>query len=141
MNLIEHLGLEPHPEGGYYRQVYKSPRLVTPDRSAVTAIYFLLTAGQFSRWHRVRSDEIWIHLEGAPLTLRLFDGSAASSTALTTASRIVTVPADVWQAAEIDGEYTLVSCIVAPGFEFEDFEMMTDATALAKVAPELTRLV
>jgi len=141
MNLIEALDLQPHPEGGYYRQVYKSPRFVTPDRSAVTAIYFLLTAGQFSRWHRVRSDEIWIHLEGAPLTLRLFDGMSASSVALSSSDRIAAVPADVWQAAELDGDYTLVSCIVAPGFEFEDFEMMADTSALAAVAPELLRLV
>src|ERR1700682_3626664 len=82
--LIETLALVPHPEGGFYRQVYRSPHLVQPHddrdvRSALTAIYFLLPRGHRSRWHRVRSDEIWTHLEGQPVTLHLFDGVEVST--------------------------------------------------------------
>jgi len=120
--LIATFALEPHPEGGWYRQVFKSNQRVqrgSEDRSAITAIYFLLADGQKSAWHRVRSDEIWIHLEGSPLTLHIGDETQV----LDASSRIAAVAAGVWQAAEIAGDYTLVSCVVGPGFEFADFEM------------------
>ena len=125
--LIATLKLEPHPEGGYYRQVFKSDRRVQPDddresRSALTAIYFLLAEGQKSARHRVRSDEIWIHLEGAPLTLHI----ESKTRVLDATSRIALVPAGAWQSANLVGEYALVSCVVAPGFEFEDFELAVD---------------
>ncbi len=142
--LIETLALAPHPEGGFYRQVYRSPHAVQPDdgrdaRSALTAIYFLLAASEKSRWHRVRSDEIWTHLEGSPVTLHLFDGRSASSVVV---DRMHVVPADVWQAAEPSGDYTLVACFVAPGFEFIDFSMMSDEPdAAAKLPQELRRLL
>jgi predicted cupin superfamily sugar epimerase len=126
--LIATLELREHPEGGYYRQTYKSPQLVEPRdgrplRSALTAIYFLLPAGHSSRWHRVRSDEIWTHLEGSPV--RLFLGGEASEEVReeVVVERMHVVPANVWQAAEPTGDYSLVACFVAPGFEFEDFEM------------------
>ncbi len=123
--LIASLELAPHPEGGYYRQVYKSEARVDPGdgrglRSALTAIYFLLPRGQISRWHRVRSDEVWTHLEGAPVKLHLFDGVLASTVVV---ERMHVVPANVWQAAEPTGAYSLVACCVAPGFEFDDFEI------------------
>src|SRR5258708_832610 len=142
--LIETLDLEPHPEGGFYRQVYRSPHAVQPDdgrdaRSALTAIYFLLPAGEKSRWHRVRSDEIWTHLEGSPVTLHLFDGTSASRVVV---DRMHVVPADVWQAAEPSGDYALVVCFVAPGFEFSDFSMMSDeAETIAQLPHELRRLL
>lgn len=141
MNLVEKLGLQPHPEGGYYRQVYKSATNVG-DRTAITAIYFLLERGQISRWHRVLSDELWTFLEGAPLTLWMHDGASTSSTTLNAQSRIAAVPRTVWQAAETTGDYTLVACFVAPGFEFADFAMMTDVPeAQATMPPELRRLI
>jgi predicted cupin superfamily sugar epimerase len=142
--LIESLHLEPHPEGGFYRQVYRSSHSVQPDdgrdaRSALTAIYFLLPASEMSRWHRVQSDEIWTHLEGSPVTLHLFDGMSASSIVV---DRIHVVGADVWQAAEPSGDYALVACFVAPGFEFADFSMMSDELdAIARLPRELQRLV
>ncbi|MEA2164878.1 MAG: uncharacterized protein QOK37_3005 [Thermoanaerobaculia bacterium] len=142
--LIETLNLVPHPEGGYYRQVYKSERSVKPDddrhvRSALTAIYFLLPKGEKSRWHRVRSDEIWTHLEGSPVTLHLLDGTNASSVIV---DRIHVVPANVWQAAQPTGDYALVACFVAPGFEFADFSMMNDEGEVAARLPqELQRLL
>lgn len=130
--LIASLALTPHPEGGYYRQVFKSTAAVDPrdgraPRSALTAIYFLLPRGQISRWHRVRSDEIWTHLEGSPVKLHLFDGSSTSSVSVIV-ERMHAVPANVWQAAEPTGDYALVACFVAPGFEFEDFELAGEDT-------------
>jgi predicted cupin superfamily sugar epimerase len=142
--LIETLALVPHPEGGFYRQVYRSPNAVQPSderdaRAALTAIYFLLPAGEKSRWHRVRSDEIWTHLEGSAVTLHLFDGTTASSVVI---DRMHVVPANVWQAAEPGGDYALVACFVAPGFEFIDFSMMSDEPDVAARLPdELRRLV
>lgn len=131
---IASLALAPHPEGGYYRQLHRSPHLVKPDddrdaRAALTAIYFLLPRGDCSRWHRVRSDEVWTWIEGEPLTLWQFDGARATSTTLgpldAGATPLAIVPANVWQAAEPNGEYALVACFVGPGFDFADFTIGT----------------
>ena len=110
-DLIAQLSLEPHPEGGWYRQVFKSPHHVKPDddrdsRSALTAIYFLL--------------EIWIHLEGGTVMLHVGHETRRLSAH---DERLVVVPANVWQSAEIEGDYALVTCVVGPGFEFEDFTL------------------
>jgi len=126
--LIRELGLEPHPEGGWYRQAFKSGESVVRGsdqarRSALTAIYFLLAEGQCSRLHRVASDEIWTHLEGAPIILTL-DGQTTRLAPLADGGTpFLVVPRLTWQAAEVDGEYALAACFVAPGFEFDDFEM------------------
>lgn len=122
--LIESLQLQPHPEGGWYRQVYKSEDRVTrnhdgADRSALTTIYFLLAAGTQSRWHRVRSDEVWHFYEGDPLEL----STKSESIVLDADHRVHVIPARAWQSARPLGAYTLVGCTVGPGFEFEDFEM------------------
>ncbi|HET8773892.1 MAG TPA: cupin domain-containing protein [Thermoanaerobaculia bacterium] len=122
--LIESLALQPHPEGGWYRQVYKSSERVTrqadgADRTALTTIYFLLVAGVTSAWHRVDSDEAWHFYEGAPLEL----STKTETTVLDANNRVHVVPAREWQSARSLGEYTLVGCTVGPGFEFEDFEM------------------
>ena len=133
-DLIESMQLQPHPEGGYYREVYRSTSRVEPlddrsERTALTAIYFLLTAGQVSRWHRVRSDEVWCYIEGSALELRMSDGdfTVVENIRLGPLADdmhpIHVVPANVWQTARSLGEYTLVSCIVGPGFDFADFEM------------------
>ena len=122
--LIETLGLQPHPEGGWYRQVYKSSERVTrqadgADRTAITTIYFLLAEGTFSRPHRVQSDEVWHFYEGDPLEL-IIEGEHFI---LDPANRVHVVPARKWQSARPCGAYTLVGCTVGPGFEFDDFEM------------------
>jgi predicted cupin superfamily sugar epimerase len=149
--LIRHLELQPHPEGGFYRETWRSTGKVTarqrPERSALTTIYFLLAAGSFSAWHRVRSDEVWHWYEGQPLELliarpafaevqRKVLGPVSAHT-----EPVVTVPADAWQAARPLGEYALCGCTVAPGFEFEDFSFLRDdaaaSAALRRVAPEL----
>jgi hypothetical protein len=127
--LIRTLGLQTHPEGGYYAEVYR--------RSAVTTIYFLLPAGEKSRWHRVRSDEIWHHYEGAPLDLLQLtpDGAEMERVVLgpltETQRPVHCVPAGHWQAARSRGGYTLVGCTVAPAFQFADFSMLKDLQTLA----------
>jgi len=133
--LITSLGLTPHPEGGYFREVYRSDGRVHPtdgrgERAALTTIYFLLVAGQVSRWHRVAADEAWHYCEGAALELLTADEDFESVTreqlgVLTESAHPVhVVPANRWQAARSTGAYTLVGCTVAPGFEFADFQML-----------------
>ncbi len=146
--LIASLGLQPHPEGGYFREVLRSDsRVLASDgreRSALTSIHFLLRDGEISRWHRVQSDELWVWLEGAPLALHLARETGASwegeTRVLHADARQVCVPAGVWQAARPLGDYTLVACAVAPGFEFTDFRLIApgdaEAAALAEAVSE-----
>jgi uncharacterized protein len=124
--LIESLALEPHPEGGWYRQVFKSAERVTrhaggADRSALTTIYFLLVEGSCSAWHCVQSDEVWHFYEGDPLELLI---RGEDPVVLDVSRRVHTVPARAWQSARPLGAYTLAGCTVGPGFEFEDFEIV-----------------
>ena len=142
--LIRELGLEPHPEGGYFREVFRSAQKVKPlddraARSALTAIYFLLVKGQHSRWHRVASDEAWHFYDGDPLVVYWIDeqddvheevlGSGVSN-----GRPMCVVPAGCWQAAKPRGEYSLVGCTVGPGFDFQDFEMISPGSAaLARI--------
>ena len=135
-SLIQKLRLVPHPEGGWYRELHRSPDRVQrhdgAERSALTAILFLLPAGAVSCWHRViGADEAWTHIEGA--TLELFqcqaDGTALRCDALNASHPVQVVPANAWQAARSCGEYSLVSCCVGPGFDFVDFEMAREHPA------------
>lgn len=126
VHLIETLALVPHPEGGWYRQTYKSEEHVTrhrdgAERTALTTIYFLLVEGTYSAWHRVQSDEVWHFYEGDALELLTRD----SSTRLDADNRVHVIRAGEWQAARPLGTYTLAGCTVGPGFEFEDFEMQS----------------
>jgi uncharacterized protein len=128
--LIESLALAAHPEGGWYRQVFRSEERVTrlrdgADRSALTTIYFLLAEGTFSAWHRVESDEAWHFYEGQPLELltRASLDDTPAVTVLDHTNRVHVVRARDWQAARPLGAYTLVGCTVGPGFEFDDFEL------------------
>jgi uncharacterized protein len=131
-SLIARYRLQPHPEGGWYREVHRSTRSLgflpgyAGERVALTAIYFLLAEGEFSAFHRVRSEEAWVHLAGAPLMLVLLEEEPRFIT-LGPAGRegepIAVVPGGVLQAASSLGEFTLVSCLVAPGFDFADFEI------------------
>jgi uncharacterized protein len=149
--LIRSLALVPHPEGGYYREIWRGDLGVEPSdgrgaRAALTAIYFLLPAGAISRWHRVRSDEIWHHYEGAPLELLLIPPHEHRIERLRLGPLgpeqvpVRCVPASWWQAARSLGAYTLVGCTVGPGFEFSDFELLADrgplADALFSALPE-----
>jgi predicted cupin superfamily sugar epimerase len=136
---IEALGLQPHPEGGWFRETYRSAHTFTPDgydgpRAAATGILFALHPGEESRWHVVRSDELWLWHAGGPLALRLGGDGAEPGPTPTThllgadvedgQSPQILVPAGTWQAAVPAGaEPVLVSCVVAPGFDFADFAM------------------
>ena len=130
--LIAHLGLQPHPEGGWYRQTWAGP--LREGRASGTAILFLLKAGERSHWHRVDADEIWLWHAGAPLTLWI--GEAAFRTTLLGPDVLngqavqALVPAGHWQAAESTGAFTLVSCTVPPGFRFEGFELAPEGFTL-----------
>lgn len=131
-DLIKKYDLTPHPEGGYFKEVYRSGQhvhsdLVTGDRHAVTHIYFLLIKGQFSRFHRVIHDEIWNFYQGDPLQLVQFDATGIKTDTLGPGRDYVTIiPGNTWQAATPLGEYSLVGCTVAPGFDFADFSFLTE---------------
>lgn len=127
-DVIEALKLEPHPEGGYYREIYRDPS-IEGARGDVTSIYFLLKAGEISRWHRVDATEIWNYHAGAPLRLSIADDEGAKEDILLGPDLASNqqpqgiVPPDWWQQAESLGNWTLVGCQVAPAFEFDGFEM------------------
>lgn len=130
--VIEALGLQPHPEGGYFVETFRD-RGPGGERGAVTAIYFLLKAGEESRWHRVDAIEIWHWYAGAPLLLRIAELEGAppierliGSNVLAGAMPQAVVPANAWQSAKSLGEWTLVGCTVSPAFQFEGFEMAPD---------------
>ena len=123
-DVVRRLGLRPHPEGGFYRETYRSGlTLDLPDgrrRAASTAIHYLLPAGTWSTWHRVASDEVWHHYDGGALCLHLL---GAGTRLLHPSDPQAIVPAGVWQAAEPVQEAVLCGCTVAPGFDFGDFEL------------------
>ena len=126
--IIRELGLQPHPEGGWYVQTFRdSPG---EGRGHSTAIYYMLQAGERSHWHRVHdAAEVWHYYAGAPLVLRISEDGTGSEKItlgvdLAAGERPqAIVPANWWQAAETTGDYTLVGCTVSPGFEFSSFEM------------------
>jgi predicted cupin superfamily sugar epimerase len=126
--IIQALDLVPHPEGGWYRETWRADA-DSGARSAGTAIYYLLDADSFSHWHRVDAAEIWHYYAGAPLVLSVSpDGHDASARhlgpeVLAGQAPQLIVPAGYWQSATSLGEWTLVGCTVAPGFEFSGFEM------------------
>jgi uncharacterized protein len=133
--LIELLGLQPHPEGGRYAETFRSPagqgEARQGERAAVTAIYFLLRVGERSHWHKVDAAEIWFWHGGAPLELGIYDeASGAPMQTVRLGMNIAggerpqgVVPPHAWQAARSLGDWTLVSCAVAPAFEFSGFVM------------------
>ena len=127
-DVIRLLDLKPHPEGGYYRETFRDARTIDGGRAASTAIYFLLARGEHSHWHRVDAIECWHFHAGAPLGLRI--ASNADVTTIRLGNDLAAgerpqavVPAGAWQAAESFGDWTLVGCTVAPGFEFAGFEL------------------
>jgi predicted cupin superfamily sugar epimerase len=127
-DIIRLLDLRPHPEGGHYRETFRDAATVAGGRPASTAIYFLLRAGELSRWHRVDAAEVWHWYAGAPLSLAIVaDGSRSDArlgTDLAAGERPqAVVPACAWQQAQSLGAWTLVGCSVAPGFEFAGFEL------------------
>jgi predicted cupin superfamily sugar epimerase len=155
--LINELELRPHPEGGHYRELFRSTTMIDPGdgrapRAALTGIYFLLARGQSSAWHRVASDEVWHIYEGdalelliAPPDLSRVDRIRLDGIRPGSDGPQHVVPAGWWQAARALGDYTLAGCNVAPGFDFADFTFLRDDAALAKVLqarePDLAALL
>ncbi|OWV87911.1 cupin [Rhizobium sp. N122] len=127
-DIIRELAMQPHPEGGWYAETFRDT--AGGARGHSTAIYYLLTRGQRSHWHRVHdAAEVWHYYAGAPLSLHRSEDGTASET-LTLGTDLAAgerpqaiVPANWWQAAESRGDFTLVGCTVSPGFEFSSFEM------------------
>jgi len=127
--IIALLNLKPHPEGGYFRETFRDGA-AADGRAYSTAIYFLLKAGEISRWHRVDAAEIWHFYRGAPLELRIGKDIYVLGPNVDEAQAPqVVVPPHAWQSAKSLGDYTLVGCTVAPGFEFAHFEMAPDGFA------------
>lgn len=139
-----------HPEGGRYREVFRSDRTVSKNdgsaKSALTHIYFSLNTEEISRFHKVTSDEIWNLYQGEGIQLILWDETNAPPQCITLSAKencfCHVVPAGIWQAAAPISETVLVGCSVAPGFEFSDFTLMAPdspaAQKLVSIAPELT---
>ncbi|MBI5260515.1 MAG: cupin domain-containing protein [Bradyrhizobium sp.] len=127
--IIAHLELRPHPEGGHYRETFRDAGLDAHGRSRSTAIYFLLARGERSHWHRIDAAEIWHYYAGHPLTLRIAHGGGAEHMVRLGPDVAggehpqAIVPAHAWQAAESTGDWTLVGCTVAPAFQFTSFEL------------------
>jgi uncharacterized protein len=127
--IIARLGLKPHPEGGHYREMFRDGSTTAGGRAASTLIYFLLARGERSHWHRVDAAEVWHHYAGSALSLLIAEHGKPVQTVrlgndLATGERPqAVVPAHVWQSAETTGEWTLVGCTVAPGFDFAGFEL------------------
>lgn len=154
---IGKLGLERHPEGGYFRQTYRAdieiaqqalPARFPGARRACTAIYFLLEAGDFSALHRLRSDEVWHFYAGSPLMVHVIEPAGeysriwVGSDADKGEAFQCVVRAGCWFGSEVldGGSYALVGCTVAPGFDFEDFEMGT-RLELIRAYPEHRALI
>lgn len=127
--VIAALGLVPHPEGGHFRETFRDAATLTDGRNTVTAIYFLLEKGEISRWHCVDASEIWLWHAGAPIELRVKPAGGRTGT-LRLGPAVnqgeapqAVVPAHAWQQAEATSDWALVSCVVAPGFTFDGFEL------------------
>lgn len=125
--IISQLGLQPHPEGGYYVETFRDGD--GGERGSCTAIYYLLKAGEKSHWHRVDAVEIWHWYAGAPLNLFISQDEKKVDTVVLGPDILKgerpqgVVPKDAWQAAQSMGDWTLVGCTVSPAFQFEGFEM------------------
>lgn len=124
--IIAHLDLQPHPEGGYYRETWAAENTGRPTG---TCIYFLLKESQVSHWHKVDATEIWLFHAGDPLTLSISPDDVGPAIDhvltpdLTVGAPQIIVPEGHWQAARSAGAFTLVSCTVSPGFQFDGFEL------------------
>ena len=126
--IIARLELKPHPEGGHYRETFRDSRIDEGGRARSTAIYFLLARGERSHWHRIDAVEVWHYYAGSALSLKIADDDGQWSFKLgpdiaAGQQPQAIVPPDTWQSAASDGDWTLVGCTVAPGFDFARFEL------------------
>jgi len=160
-DIIRKLQLQPHPEGGYFRETYRSPDEIEQDdlsekfngrRSFSTCIYFLLTSDTFSAFHKIQQDEIWHFYEGSPLLLHMINTEGAFSNVIIGSDLDngqipqFVVPAGTWFGAKVinENDFTLLGCTVSPGFDFRDFTLAKRADLLEsfpqheKIISELT---
>ncbi len=152
---VKKISLIPHPEGGFYKEVYRSaeaasaeslPERFSTERNYSTAIYYLLESGDFSAFHRIKSDEIWHFYDGEPLNIYIIDNNGAltiKTLGLSEKDNVypqVIVPATTWFAAKPVGSFTLAGCTVSPGFDFHDFEM-ADNKSLKEKYPEHSEII
>lgn len=152
---INSLNLLPHPEGGYYKETYRSskgvktkslPKRFSGDRSFSTAIYFLLSNGNFSAFHKIKSDELWHFYDGAPVLIHVIDTNGVLTThklGLNPHEGVypqITIPANTWFTSESTGDFSLVGCTVSPGFDFNDFEL-ADKNSLIKLYTKHKKLI
>ncbi|MDM7994924.1 MAG: cupin domain-containing protein [Acidobacteriota bacterium] len=150
--IVQLLEMQPHPEGGFYKEVYRAELVLSglphgAPRNAATAIYYLLPAGAFSAFHRVCSDEVWHHYDGDPVALYILDEGGAYQKILLGHNLMAgerpqaVVPAHAWQAAEpLGNAFSLCGCTVAPGFDFADFEI-AERTDLLERYPEYAAII
>ena len=127
-DIIARLELQPHPEGGHFRETFRDTRVDANGRALSTAIHFLLARGERSHWHRIDAVEMWHYYAGDALTLGIADDGGQRTVKLgpdLAAGEVpqAIVPPQAWQAAESTGDWTLVGCTVAPGFDFATFEL------------------
>ena len=146
--LIDTLQLQPHPEGGFYVEMYRSEEYIPgKERSLLTSIYFLLTSGNVSRFHRIKSDELWYFHQGNAVTVHTLDENGHKShllgnNILGDEKPYLLVPANTifGSCLSVENGYALVSCAVAPGFDFSDFELFT-AEDLIAAYPNDTEII
>ncbi len=147
--LIEKLELEAHPEGGWYKEVYRSSIIFgEPERSLLTSIYFLLSSENISKFHRIKSDEIWYFHAGSPLIVHTLDKTKGHTEQLLglelehgqKPQLLVSANTIFGSSVLEENSYSLVSCAVAPGFDFEDFELF-DQNTLKRDFPEFEKII
>lgn len=155
--LVKSLNMLPHPEGGFYKEVYRSKNTISKDalenkfsgdRSYCTSIYFLLTSENFSGFHRIKQDEIWNFYEGSPLLVHVIDKEGiytCHEIGMDTSKELypqLVVPAGAWFASSVKNknDYSFVGCTVAPGFDFEDFEL-AERTQLIEEYPQHSAII
>jgi uncharacterized protein len=148
VELVNNLGLVPHPEGGFYSETYRSVEFISTlngERNLMTAIYFLLTSKNVSRFHVIKSDELWFHHEGDDLTIHILNDKGYETKHL--GKTLNAQPQQLVCAGEIFGStvdvedgYALVSCVVAPGFDFVDFKLF-ETQELLKLYPSNKEII
>ncbi len=145
---ISKLGLEPHPEGGFYRETFRSDVTTGAGRACATSILFLLTSGNPSNFHRIDAEEVWFYHGGDPLTVHILDKDGSySSIAIgpnLNAGQVLqaVIPPDVWfgSSCDIDAGFSLVGCVVVPGFTFDGFEL-AQRSKLLKTHPKYSEII